>query len=111
LNGRHWGSARKFLNIFIRNCAYNRFLCEAYQLDQVEQWMEVPLDSHVASGLIDAMPKGVSLPRWRTVIGLNPEISDIWQAAAQAVADKEGCYRVHLDVLFWNGEHLHRPRV
>jgi hypothetical protein len=107
--GRHWGSARKFVNIFIRNCAYNRFMCEAYGLEQVEQWMEVPLDSHVAKGLI-AEISDVELPRWTTVIGLTPEVSDRWQQAAQLIADREGFCRVHLDIRYWNGAHLNLPR-
>ncbi len=108
-DGRHWGSARKFFNIFIRNCAYNRFLCEAYRLDKVEPWMEVPLDSHVAKGLkIAAADYGAAAPRWSTVIGLKPEVSDRWQTIAQSVAERNGIYRVHLDVVYWNGAHLRK---
>jgi hypothetical protein len=110
--GRHWGSARKFLNIFIRNCAYNRFLCEQYGLDKVEPWMEVPLDSHVAKGLrIAAASDKADLPRWTTVIALNPDVSDKWQVAAQSVAETEGIHRVHLDVMFWNGVHMQKSRA
>ncbi len=109
MDGRHWGSARKFFNIFIRNCAYNRFLCEAYRLDIIEPWMEVPLDSHVAKGLkIAAARAGVSAPRWHTVIGLDPVVNDRWQALAQSVAVTEGIYRVHLDVLYWNSTHMQK---
>lgn len=109
VDSRHWGSARKFFNIFIRNCAYNRFLCEAYRLDKVEQWMEVPLDSHVAKGLkIAVAHDGAEVPRWSTVIGLSPEDSDRWQAIAQSVAAREGIHRVHLDVVFWNGIHMQK---
>ena len=49
--GRHWGAARKFLNIFLRGVVYDRFLCEEYDLYRIEPWLEVPLDSHVAKGL------------------------------------------------------------
>ncbi|MEF3062898.1 hypothetical protein V4C85_24025 [Ralstonia solanacearum] len=106
---RHWGSARKFFNIFMRNCAYNRFLCEAYRLDTIEPWMEVPLDSHVAKGLkIEAARCGAVVPRWSTVIGLSPEVSDHWQAVAQSVAERQGIHRVHLDVVFWNGVQMQK---
>lgn len=71
--------------------------------------MEVPLDSHVAAGLkqdalaakLDQIP-----PRWKTVIGLTPELSDRWQSLAQAIAEKGRIHRVHLDVRYWNGAHL-----
>ena len=29
----HWGAARKFLNIFLRDAYYNKFLCENNGLD------------------------------------------------------------------------------
>ena len=105
---QHWGSARKFLNIFLRNCAYNKYLCGAYGLDAIEQWMEVPLDSHVASGL-KQQPEGTELPRWRTVIGLTPEESAVLQEVASRIANREGIARVHLDVHYWNGPHV-KPR-
>lgn len=109
VDAKHWGSARKFINIFLRNCAYNRFMCEAYCLDRVEAWMEVPLDSHVAVGLKhDALEANLALalPRWKTVIGLTPELSDNWQSVAQAIAERGRIHRVHLDVRYWNGAQL-----
>ncbi|BEG74221.1 hypothetical protein [Achromobacter xylosoxidans] len=106
---QHWGSARKFLNIFLRNCAYNKYLCSEYALDTIEQWMEVPLDSHVASGLRE-QPEGAELVRWRTVIGLTPEESAILQEVASRIANREGIARVHLDVHYWNGPHV-KPRA
>src|SRR5712691_5811356 len=48
---KHWGAARKFLNIFLRNVVYNRFLCDHYRLLRLEPWLELPLDSQVAKGL------------------------------------------------------------
>ncbi|HEY9707785.1 MAG TPA: hypothetical protein V6D48_06230, partial [Oculatellaceae cyanobacterium] len=48
---QHWGSARKFLNIFLRGVIYNRYLCDHYSLYRLEPWLEIPLDSHVAKGL------------------------------------------------------------
>jgi hypothetical protein len=97
---RHWGSARKFLNIFLRHVVYNRYLCEEYELGQVVPWLEVPLDSHVAAGLREE-PGGSSLPRWRTVIGLDAATSRRYQDFASEVASRMDCERVHLDLLYW----------
>lgn len=33
---KHWGSARKLLNLFLRAVVYNRFLCEKYNLYHIE---------------------------------------------------------------------------
>lgn len=107
--GQHWGAARKFLNIFLRNCAYNRFLSAEYGLDRIEEWMEVPLDKHVSVGLKRAeknkAPKQRSkLPYWPGVIHLSPAQSDIYQAFASGVAAEANLARVHLDIGYWNAE-------
>jgi len=96
----YWGAARKFLNIFLRGVFYNRFLCEEYALYSIEPWLEVPLDSHVARGLRSELG-GSDLPRWKTVIGLTPEVSKIYQMFAGQVARRKGTYRVHLDLIYW----------
>jgi len=93
-----------FLNIFLRNCAYNRFVCEEFGLDKLEPWMEVPLDSHVATGL-KSEQEGAHLRRWKSVIGLTRIDSDALQAVALKVAMRKGINRVHLDVHYWNGPH------
>src|SRR5947207_4582838 len=40
---KHWGAARKFLNIFLRDATYNVYLRDAYRLDRIENGLEVPL--------------------------------------------------------------------
>jgi hypothetical protein len=98
--GRHWGAARKFLNIFLRSAVYNRFLCEHYNLYRIEPWLEVPLDSQVAKELHNE-EGGKLLPQWNTVIGLKKETSQRYQNFAAEVAKRKKTYRVHLDVLYW----------
>jgi hypothetical protein len=102
---KHWGAARKFLNIFMRDLVYNRFLCEHYDLCRIEPWLEVPLDSHVANGLREE-PEGTLLPRWRTVIGLDKELSRQYQGVAKEVARRTKTSRVHLDILYWRREFI-----
>lgn len=106
--GQHWGSSRKFLNIFLRNCLYNKYLCERYDLQTLENWLEVPLDSHVGKGL-KLEVEGKDLPRWETVIGLTPELSGKYQRVAHNVAEKKKIARVHLDILYWRGAHMANP--
>lgn len=97
---QNWGPARKFLNIFLRNIVYNRYLCDHYRLGRIVPWLEVPLDSHVARGL-RGEPGGKKLPRWRTVIGLESYTNRIYQEFAAKVAAGKGCERVHLDLIYW----------
>lgn len=103
--GGHWGSARKYLNIFLRNVVYNRFLCDTYNLYHIEPWQEVPLDSQVARALRKE-PEGSDLPRWKTVVGLDQSMSERFQEVASKVSSRMGLYRVHLDVLYWRRESI-----
>ena len=61
-SARHWGLARKGLNIFLRECLYTVYLREAYNLGVAESLFEVPLDSLTGKALHEASPK--TLPRW-----------------------------------------------
>jgi hypothetical protein len=96
---RHWGLARKGLNIFLRDCLYTIYLREAYGLGIAEQFFEVPLDSLTGRALYDASRR--RLPRWRTVRGLKPDVSDEFQQVALGLASKQGIARVHLDAIWW----------
>jgi hypothetical protein len=99
---RHWGTARKALNIFLRDCVYNRFLCSHFAISCIHRWLEVPLDSYVATGL-QATSCGEKLPRWRTIRDLKQKDSDEYQRVATKVANRMGCNRVDLDVYLWRG--------
>ena len=102
---KHWGMARKCVNIFLRNCLYNRYLCSYYKLELLEKWLEVPLDSHVGKGLI-AQPEAIALPRWKKVKKLTREESDQYQNFALALAKKKNVSRIHLDDWLFRGEHV-----
>jgi hypothetical protein len=97
-----WGAARKFLNIFLRDALYDAQLKRAFTLNSIERWLEVPLDGDVGRRL-NTEPEGAALQRWRTIKGLTPTVSAQFQAVAAVVAAREGCARVHLDLLFWSG--------
>ena len=102
-NGKHWGSARKFINIFLRGVVYDRFLCEKFGFQKIEPWLELPLDSHVAKGL-RAENGGNKLPKWTTVIGLKQKDSKKHQRFAEAIASQRGIHRVHLDLFYWRAK-------
>lgn len=100
---RHWGAARKALNIFLRDVLNHVHLREHYRLGSIESWLEVPLDKQVASGLSEDY-HGSTLPRWKGVKHLKPRDSTAYQkAAATVAADKKYRLpaRVHLDLFYW----------
>lgn len=103
--GVAWGAARKFLNIFLRDALYNRWICTAFGLGEIEKWLELPLDSHTARGLRQAMKEhpeiAQQLPRWPGVVNLTPELSNQYQRLASDVAAGKQFARVHLDILYW----------
>jgi hypothetical protein len=96
---RRWGLARKGINIFLRDCLYTIYLREAYGLGIAEQFFEVPLDSLTGRALYEASLR--RLPRWRTVRGLKPDVSDEFQEVALDLANRRGIARVHLDAIWW----------
>ena len=98
----HWGAARKFLNLYLRDVTYNFLLREKYHLERIEHLLEVPLDSNVAKALKKrAKAEGVRLPRWPGVSHLTHDASLQYQSFASAVAAAEGICRVHLDLEYW----------
>ena len=98
-SARHWGLARKGLNIFLRECLYTVYIRDAHRLDRAEEYFEVPLDS--LSGRAIWLASDRSVPRWQTVRGLGVKTSDEYQAAASRIARGYRVARVHLDALWW----------
>jgi hypothetical protein len=97
--GRYWGLARKGLNIFLRDCLYTVYLREAFSLQLAEDLFEVPLDSISGRSLFEQ--SSGRLPRWKTVRGLTPSLSDKYQMEASRLASVQGTARVHLDAVWW----------
>jgi hypothetical protein len=97
--GRHWGLARKGLNIFLRDCLYTVYLREAFSLHLAEDFFEVPLDSISGKSLCEQ--SSGRLPRWKTVRGLTPSLSDQYQMEASRLAGVKKTPRVHLDAIWW----------
>lgn len=97
---RHWGIARKLLNIFLRDCLYTGELNAAHKLSRAEEAYELPLDSITAKALKREFGRGV-LPRWPGVKHVTPELSDEYQAAALELARGMKVSRVHLDAVWW----------
>lgn len=96
---RHWGLARKGLNIFLRDCLYTVYLREAFSLQLAEEFFEVPLDS--ISGTSLHKHAAGRLPRWKTVQALDRALSDKYQIEASRLAATRQIARVHLDAVWW----------
>jgi hypothetical protein len=62
-DARHWGVARKCLNLFFRDALYNFYLRRAYDVEKVERYLEIPLDSYVGRAL---RREDGRLPQWRS---------------------------------------------
>ena len=104
-DGVGWGTARKVLNIFIRSAVYTAPLASEYDLSPLLAHLEVPLDSKVAGALKKATkptsPKDTSLPRWKSIKSLTPDISHLYQLAATKDARRKQVHRADLDVYYW----------
>ena len=100
---KRWGVARKAMNLFMRDCLYNTYVSRKFYLRRVQQYMEIPLDSRVAHGLReDARERGLRLPQWPGLIGLQQEVSREFQEHATDYASREKLpARVFLDNYLW----------
>lgn len=96
-----WGLARKCLNIYLRDCLYDRGVNAKFHFERCEAYLELPLDSLVGKALRSRF--GDAVPAWATLKNLTPEGSGDYQAAAGALADLWGMARVHLDLYLWLG--------
>lgn len=96
---KHWGTARKAINLFLRDVLYHRYLCDHYRFSRAERWLELPLDRFVAEGIKRSYIG--TLPKWRGIIHLTPEESAEFQRAARQVARAAGIAPIHLDVYWW----------
>ena len=97
---RPWGTARKALSLFFRSALYNKYLCEKYNLTSIEPYLEIPLDSAVAKGLIKRDTNRF-LTKWYGLSYLMKEDSEKYQLIALGEAKKEEINRVHLDIFLW----------
>jgi hypothetical protein len=100
LGARHWGLARKILNVFLRDCFYTSYLVSTFHLDLAGSFLELPLDSITAKQLCDA-PSG-KLLRWPGVKHLTLPMSEQFQRVAADEARKLQIARVHLDAFWWS---------
>jgi hypothetical protein len=97
---RHWGAARKAINIFLREVCYNRFLAEAYVLKRLEEWLEIPVDKLVA-GALRRLDSAKRLPQWQGIKASTPEINQRYQQFAREIAVEKGLSRAALDMHLW----------
>jgi N-glycosylase/DNA lyase len=98
----NWGAARKAVNLFVKDVVNHYALRAAYELDEIEPNLEIPLDSIVMRAI-----RRVSSDRSLVEIGvsaLQPEISCAYQNAASGIAQNCGIARVHLDLIWWPAE-------
>ena len=99
---RHWGVARKCLNLFFPRRHLQFLSPKGIQSCEVEEFLEVPLDSYVGHALRrKARKEGKDVPPWRTVKGLTPDANAKFQAFALEIAKRKRTKRVHLDVMLW----------
>lgn len=99
IRNRPWGAARKALNLFLRDCLYNKYLCAAYKMGKVERWLEIPLDSYISKELQSKASQ--TLPRWPGLKHLKKPTSALYQDVATSWSKERGVSRIHLDVELW----------
>ena len=99
---KNFGTARKAINVFIEEAFYNKFLSTYYGLDSLVSYLEIPLDSGVATGLKkDAADRGIKLSNGVTIKNLTEEINKEYQKFASELAKEKNIARIYLDLVYW----------
>jgi hypothetical protein len=111
-----WGTARKCINLFLRNFVYNAFIWKKYRIRSSDfrfngpfNKLELPLDSYSVAGLKaescleDRIKYSSNLSKF-TITKLNPRRSRRLQDLATLVSKEKKICRINLDVIFWRSE-------
>jgi hypothetical protein len=98
---KHWGVARKAINLFLRDAYYNQFLARKYRLNRIARHLEIPLDAVVTRRLRELAGRS-RLPQWRGLKGLTPADSAAYQQFVVQLARRERVHPVHLDAALWS---------
>lgn len=97
---KNYGTSRKAINLFLRDCLYNKIINQRYKLYRIETRLEIPIDSHVVNGMMQTKI-GKKLPPWKSIKELTPEINAIYQKCAKDISKITGCRRVDVDIYLW----------
>jgi hypothetical protein len=101
-----WGMARKILNIFLHNVYFNNVLHQGYQLERIEPYFEVPLDSDVVAWLLRVADE-TQIEFENPITGkfavykVTKTANESFQRLATKVARKFRTSRVYLDTYFY----------
>jgi len=101
---RHWGLARKVLNIFLRDACYNRFLFAHFRLSQIEELLETPLDGNAHDGLREFSKATAKnrLPKWPRLRGEKQDYDKHRARAIEFARERcKGFAPIHADLLLW----------
>lgn len=101
---QHFGTARKALNLFIRDCFYNQYLCRRYKLKAISHLLELPMDK---DAYVFLAARHSDIPKWVGIKRMSKRDHQKYQAAALATARQLNTFRVHLDILSWRAKYKH----
>lgn len=106
---KHWGIARKAINIYLFEAFYHKEISRRYKLESLKHFLEVPLDSQTSARI---KSKGCTMEnklerdmatrlKWNSIKGLSRDDSEKFQWLASRIASSMGCDRVELELFFW----------
>ena len=78
IHAEHWGMCRKAINLYLRDCYYNKVLNEHFKLGKIAAYLETPIDSLAMRNI----GKYTSAVKKSTIKMLNKTTHQEWQKAA-----------------------------
>ncbi len=82
VNAEHWGICRKAINLYLRDCYYNKALNEHFGLDKVASYLETPIDGFA----MKALAKYTSFVKKSAIKAIDKNTHQEWQKAAKTFA-------------------------
>jgi len=98
-----WGTARKVLNVFLCEAYFHRVLGRRHGLQNVGNWLEIPLDSQLSRAIRrEARARGLPGVRFPGVGRLDETTSRRFQELAKRIAEeKQLPARIYFEVDTW----------
>ena len=94
----HWGLCRKAINLYLRDCYYNKTINEHFKLDKIASYFETPIDSLAMKALREYTSKVRKTP----LKLLDKSTHHEWQKAATNFVKAKGlANRVDADLIIY----------
>lgn len=94
---KYWGTSRKAVNLFLRDIFLNHHLNKWYQMDNIAEYLETPIEAKITKLLKNNNQNfRINIP---PIYSITPIINDQYQKEALKIAKDRGIARLYLEFI------------